>query len=156
MSGDMDLLKVIDIESVTFSHRLKGYSIDEVDEFLDRAADTLQHYAEMHKADQQRIRQLEDEISGNDELKASLQTAIDMAKKTSDGFLASTQKESEAILVQAKAKAETVLADAVEQKTRLLGEIEELRRSRDKFIADARAALVHYSSTLNSLEEKKG
>lgn len=155
MAGDLDLLKVVDIESVTFSHRLKGYSIDEVDEFLDRAADTVQHYAEMHKADQQRIRQLEDEISGNDELKNSLKNAIDMARKTSDGFLASTQKESEAMLVQAKAKAETLIADAVNEKARLLGEIEDLRRARDKFIADARAALVYYSSALSSLEEKK-
>ena len=156
MPIDSELLKVVDIESVTFSHKLRGYSIEEVDEFLDRVADTVQQYSEMHKADQQRIRQLEEEMTSNEALKSSLQNAIDMAKKTSDGFLASSHKESEAVLMQAKAKAEGILSDTVAQKTSLMAEIEELRRSRDSFIADAKANLLRYSMLLDSMQEKKG
>lgn len=109
MANDLDLLKVVDVEGVVFSRGLRGYAADEVDEFLDRVADTLQRYSELHATDQMRIRELETTIRENDELKVSLQNALTMAKKTSEDFLASSQKESEAVLAQAKARAEGIL-----------------------------------------------
>ena len=155
MANDLDLLKVVDVEGVVFSRGLRGYAADEVDEFLDRVADTLQRYSELHATDQMRIRELETTIRENDELKVSLQNALTMAKKTSEDFLASSQKESEAVLAQAKARAEGILADAVAQKTQLLGEIEELRCSKEHFVADAKAAVLRYNMLLDGLQEKK-
>ena len=162
MANDLDLLKVVDVEGVVFSRGLRGYAaadltiMEEGHEFLDRVADTLQRYSELHATDQMRIRELETTIRENDELKVSLQNALTMAKKTSEDFLASSQKESEAVLAQAKARAEGILADAVAQKTQLLGEIEELRRSKEHFVADAKAAVLRYNMLLDGLQEKKG
>jgi cell division initiation protein len=153
--NDMDLMKVVDIESVDFSRSVRGYDRDEVDDFLDRVADTLQRYAELHATDQMRIRELEGELQSNTELKSSLQNALDMAKKTSDDFLASSQKESEAVLAAAKAKAEAILADATSQKAQLLNEIDDLRRAKEHFVADAKAAVLRYNMLLDSLQEKK-
>ncbi len=155
MHGEGDMLKVVDIESVVFSRVLRGYDADEVDEFLDRVADTLQQYAEARAADQMKIRELENAIHENDELKASLQNALDMARRTSEDFLASSHKESEAVLAQAKAKAEAVLADAVAQKAQILGEIDELKRAREHFIADAKAVVLRYNMLLDGFGEKK-
>ena len=155
MSDEMDLMKVVDIESVDFSRSVRGYDRDEVDDFLDRVADTIQRYAELHSTDQMRIRQLETEIQGNAQLKESLQNALDMAKRTSDDFLASSHKESEAVLVAAKAKSEAILVDATTQKARLLSEIEELRRAKEHFVADARAAVLRYTMLLDGLLGKE-
>ena len=155
MVGEPDLLKVVDVESVVFSRGLRGYDADEVDEFLDHVADTIHHYAEMRAADQMKIRELENSIRENDELKASLQNALDMAKRTSEDFLASSHKESEAVLAQAKARAEAILADAVSQKAQLLSEIDELKRAREHFVADAKAAVLRYNMLLDGLQEKK-
>ncbi len=155
MSDEMDLMKVVDIESVDFSRSVRGYDRDEVDDFLDRVADTIQRYAELHSTDQMRIRQLETEIQGNAQLKESLQNALDMAKRTSDDFLASSHKESEAVLVAAKAKSEAILVDATTQKARLLSEIEELRRAKEHFVADARAAVLRYTMLLDGLQGKE-
>ncbi|MBP5211650.1 MAG: DivIVA domain-containing protein [Pyramidobacter sp.] len=156
MNGEQDLLKVVDIEGAVFSRVLRGYDPDEVDEFLDHVADTLQHHAEMRAADQMKIRELENSIRENDELKASLQNALTMAKRTSEDFLASSHKESEAVLAQAKARAEAILADAVSQKAQLLSEIEGLKRARDHFVADAKAAVLRYNMLLDGLAEKTG
>ena len=155
MSDEMDLMKVVDIESVDFSRSVRGYDRDEVDDFLDRVADTIQRYAELHSTDQMRIRQLETEIQGNAQLKESLQNALDMAKRTSDDFLASSHKESEAVLVAAKAKSEAILVDATTQKARLLSEIVELRRAKEHFVADARAAVLRYTMLLDGLQGKE-
>ena len=155
MVGEPDLLKVVDVESVVFSRGLRGYDADEVDEFLDHVADTIQHYAELRAADQMKIRELENSIRENDELKASLQNALDMAKRTSEDFLASSHMESEAVLAQAKARAEAILADAVSQKAQLLSEIDELKRAREHFVADAKAAVLRYNMLLDGLQEKK-
>ncbi len=155
MPDNFDLLKVVDVESVVFSRGLRGYNADEVDEFLDHVADTLQRYAEQHATDQMRIRDLEQESESNAELKESLQNALDMAKKTSEDFLQSTHKESEAVLAAAKAKSEAMLADAAVQKTQLLSELDELRRAKEHFIADAKAAVLRYTMLLDGLGEKK-
>ena len=154
MNGEQDLLKVVDIEGAVFSRVLRGYDPDEVDEFLDHVADTLQHYAEMRAADQMKIRELENSIRENDELKASLQNALTMAKRTSEDFLASSHKESEAVLAQAKARAEAILADAVSQKAQLLSEIDGLKRAREHFVADAKAVVLRYNMLLDGLAEK--
>lgn len=156
MQGEQSLLRVVDVESVVFSRGLRGYNPDEVDEFLDHVADTLQHYAELRAADQMKIRELERASQENDELKATLQNALDMAKRTSEDFLASSHKESEAVLAQAKAKAEAMLAEAVAQKAQLLGEIDDLKRAREHFVADAKAAVLRYNMLLDGLQEKDG
>ena len=154
MIGEQDLLKVVDVEGAVFSRVLRGYDPDEVDEFLDHVADTLQQLAEMRASDQMKIRELEQTIRENDELKVSLQNALDMAKRTSEDFLASSHKESEAVLAQAKARAEAILADAVSQKAQLLSEIESLKRAREHFVADAKAAVLRYNMLLDGLAEK--
>lgn len=155
MDEELDLMKVVDVESVVFSRGLRGYDPDEVDEFLDRLADTLQKYAELHATDQMRIRELERAVQNNEELKGSLQRAMDMAKKTSEDFMASAHKECEAVLSGAKAKSEALLAEAASQKAQLLNEIEDLRRAKEHFIADARASVLRYNMLLDSLQEKK-
>ncbi len=155
MPKDFDLLKVVDIQSVSFSREMRGYNRDEVDEFLDHVADTLQRYAEQHATDQMRIRELENETESNAELKESLQNALDMAKRTSEDFLVSTQKESEAVLTAAKAKAQAILADAAVQKSQLLSELDELRRAKERFIADAKATVLRYTMLLDGASEKK-
>ena len=108
----------------------------------------------MRASDQMKIRELEQTIRENDELKVSLQNALDMAKRTSEDFLASSHKESEAVLAQAKARAEAILADAVSQKAQLLSEIEGLKRAREHFVADAKAAVLRYNMLLDGLAEK--
>ncbi len=155
MPNDRDLLKVVDIQSVVFSRGLRGYNADEVDEFLDRVADSLQRYAEQHATDQMRIRELERESGNNVELKESLQKALEMAKKNSEDYLVSTQRESEAVLSAAKSKAEAILADAAVQKSQLISELDELRRAKDRFIADARATVLRYTMLLDGAAEKK-
>lgn len=156
MQSEQALLRVVDVESVVFSRGLRGYNPNEVDEFLDHVADTLQHYAEQHAADQMKIREMERTSQENDELKETLHNALDMAKRTSEDFLASSHKESEAVLAQAKAKAEAILAEAAAQKAQLLGEIDDLKRARDHFVADAKAAVLRYTMLLDGLKEKDG
>ena len=155
MISEQDLMKVVDIEGVVFSRVLRGYDPDEVDEFLDHVADTIQYYAECRAADQMKIRDLENTIRENDELKTSLQNTLDMAKRTSEDFLASSQKESEAVLAQARAKAEAIIADAVAQKAQLQSEIEEMKRVREHFVADAKAVVLRYNMLLDGLQEKR-
>ncbi len=155
MPNDRDLLKVVDIQSVDFSREMRGYNRDEVDEFLDHVADSLQRYAEQHAIDQMRIRELERESGNNVELKESLQRALEMAKKNSEDYLVSTQRESEAVLSAAKSKAEAILADAAVQKSQLISELDELRRAKERFIADAKAAVLRYTMLLDGAAEKK-
>ncbi|MDY3868922.1 MAG: DivIVA domain-containing protein [Pyramidobacter sp.] len=161
--NDGDLLRVVDVEGVVFSKGLRGYVPDEVDEFLDHVADTLQRYAEMHAADQMKIRELENALSEDLHLKESLQEALEMAKNSTDDLKASAQKECEALLAEARVRAESIIAeakgkaesaasDAIVKKEQILREIDELRRARDHFVADAKAVVLRYNMLLDNAQ----
>ena len=148
--NDNDLIRVVDVESVVFSKGLRGYVPDEVDEFLDHVADSMQRYAEMHAADQMKIRELENTLSEDLHLKESLQEALEMAKSSTEDLKACSQKECDAILAEARAKAENIVADALAKKEQLLRELDDLRRSRDHFVADAKAVILRYNMLLDN------
>ena len=148
--NDNDLMRVVDVESVVFSKGLRGYVPDEVDEFLDHVADSMQRYAEMHAADQMKIRELENTLSEDLHLKESLQEALEMAKCSTEDLKACSQKECDAILAEARAKAENIVADALAKKEQLLRELDDLRRSRDHFVADAKAVILRYNMLLDN------
>jgi cell division initiation protein len=148
--NDNDLMRVVDVESVVFSKGLRGYVPDEVDEFLDHVADSMQRYAEMHAADQMKIRELENTLSEDLHLKESLQEALEMAKSSTEDLKACSQKECDAILAEARAKAENIVADALAKKEQLLRELDDLRRSRDHFVADAKAVILRYNMLLDN------
>ena len=148
--NDNDLMRVVDVESVVFSKGLRGYVPDEVDEFLDHVADSMQRYAEMHAADQMKIRELENTLSEDLHLKESLQEALEMAKSSTEDLKACSQKECDAILAEARAKAENIVADALAKKEQLLRELDDLRRFRDHFVADAKAVILRYNMLLDN------
>ena len=152
--NDSELMKVVDVESVVFSRGIRGYVPDEVDEFLDHVADSMQRYAEMHASDQMKIRDLENSLSENLQLKESLQEAMQMAKNSTEDFKASAQKECEAILAEARVKAENIVADAIAKKEQVLRELDDLRRSRDHFVADAKAVILRYNMLLDNAQSK--
>ena len=73
-----------------------------------------------------------------------------MAKSSTEDLKACSQKECDAILAEARAKAENIVADALAKKEQLLRELDDLRRSRDHFVADAKAVILRYNMLLDN------
>ncbi len=140
------LVTVLDVEAVSFSRTLRGYNPDEVEEFLDRVADTLQYTAERSSALEQDIKRLEEKLKEYDNLRDSLQEALLMAQRSSEERVGSARKEADAIVAEARSKAEGIISDARSKKDDILRQCEDARKTRDMFMADFKALLAKFSS----------
>jgi len=77
-----DLLTVLDIERISFNKAMRGYNPQEVEEFLEKVAESLQVYAEKVKTLEVQLSRFDEQIQEYAELKQSLQEALVLAKKS--------------------------------------------------------------------------
>lgn len=124
-------LTPIDIQQKTFGPELRGYNMDEVDDFLDEVVATLKDYDQRVRDAQDRIRALEAEIAtrGEDE------TAISRA-------LVAAQKQADTMLSEAREAAETIRNEAHDESDRLRAERDAERQSLTQEIARMRATVA--------------
>jgi cell division initiation protein len=95
------------INEKQFHDAWRGYSQEEVDDFLDRVAETLDRVQRENVALQKRIRELDQAV-------ATSRDTEEMLKKT----LVSAQKASEEAIASAKAKAEQLISEAEQRVNR--------------------------------------
>lgn len=99
-----------DIHDKQFHDAWRGYDQEEVDEFLDRLAETLEALRHDNQALEARVRELEGAVSAN-------RSTEEMLKKT----LVSAQTAAEEAISKARAKAEQLIGEA-EERTRRANE----------------------------------
>lgn len=95
------LLTVEDIQRVQFSKSFGGYRTDEVDEFLDRCAETVDVLTSAHAADEQKMQVLAESIVDYREREDSIRTALLDARRMSDTILEEARQRAEQILAEA-------------------------------------------------------
>ncbi|MBC7077613.1 MAG: DivIVA domain-containing protein, partial [Synergistales bacterium] len=139
-----ELLKALDVINQTFKRALRGYNPVEVDEFLDRVADSLQAYAERCVELERELERLKEQIREYKGMRDSLQEALLMAQKSADERVKAAEKQAEAIVAEARAQAERLLKEAEDHSNVIKEEMSRLQRSKQDFIAEFRALITRY------------
>jgi cell division initiation protein len=116
-----------DVEQKAFTQALRGYQMDEVDDFLDEIVTTLRSYDQRLRDAQDKIRALEtDAVSrGGDE--TTISRAILVAQRSADALLADARLEADRIKLSAKAETESLSAERDTERNRLQTEIDGMR-----------------------------
>ncbi|HEX2051068.1 MAG TPA: DivIVA domain-containing protein [Actinomycetota bacterium] len=102
-----------DVNEKQFHDAWRGYNQEEVDDFLDRVAETLERLQRENAALQQRISELDQAVAGSRDTE-------EMLKKT----LVTAQHAAEEAVAKAKARAGELVAEAEERLRRVDEEIE--------------------------------
>ena len=144
-----ELLKALDVINQTFKRALRGYDPVEVDEFLDRVADSLQAYAERCVELERELERLKEQIREYKGMKDSLQEALLMAQKSADERVKAAEKQAEAIVAEARAQAERLLKEAEDHSNVIKEEMSRLQRSKQDFIAEFRALITRYQNLID-------
>lgn len=164
-----ELMRANEAATVAFSRSLRGYNPDEVDDFLDDVAESLQRYAELLLEKDQTIAQLKEKLSDYDDVRESLEEALRVTREESGRAVEQANLQSSSLMDDARRQAETLLADAQNQAAatlaaarenavKLVNQTEELRRRRDAFWVQSRQLVADYTEALARLapeEEKK-
>ena len=125
------MLTPLDIHNREFKKVLRGYDVDEVDEFLD---EVIRDFEGLYKENldlKDSIQKLEDNIKHYKELEKTLQNTLVLAQQTADEARQNAAKEAELTIWEAQKKAEKIINETqseVLERTRKLEEMKGLEK----------------------------
>lgn len=112
-------LTPIDVQQKTFGTALRGYDLDEVDDFLDDVVTSLKSYEERLVESQERIAALQAELEGKGDSESAISRALVTAQRSADALVAGAQSEAAQVKEAAQSEADEVLAGARAERERL-------------------------------------
>lgn len=137
-------LTPIDIQQKTFGPELRGYNMDEVDDFLDEVVSALKDHDQRVRDAQDRIRALEAELSTRGEDESAISRALVNAQKQVDAMLAEAGVEVERIRGEAQSEVDGLLADRDRERLAHTQEIARMRAT----VADLKRRVSDLSASV--------
>lgn len=111
-----------DIHNKEFSTKLRGYNIDEVNDFLDQIIKDYQIILEENKDLRSQLSESKDKLSYFNDLKDSLNQSILVAQEAADKVKNNSKKEAEITNREAQKKADDIVKTASDKSTQILEE----------------------------------
>jgi cell division initiation protein len=134
----------LDIRRKEFRRSVRGYLDEDVDVFLDGVADEFERVAKVNADLQEKVRQLEEQISGHAHMKEALEKTLVAAQLQAEETKANAQKESQAMLREAEAKAKAVADDFYAQTQAMQQTLMQLKLLEEDFRFKFKALLEGY------------
>ena len=145
------MLTPLDIENKKFSKQMmNGYSVDEVDEFLDEiTADYEKIYKEASEA-KNKIEDMQEDMAKYKNIENTLQNTLIMAQSAADDVKNLAKQQAEAIINEAQANAKQAVTELEQEIAIKQKELEDLQKQFDVYKAKMESLLI---SQLELLKE---
>ena len=129
----VELLTSLDVVNQSFKKSIRGYDAEEVDEFLDTIAETLQTYAQRTKELERELSAKEESLTEYENMKTVLHEALIMAQKSADDRIRNARDQATKIIADAEVKAKEICADAAVEADKLRGGVYQIKNIRDLY-----------------------
>ena len=126
-------LTPLDIQHKEFESKFKGYSKDEVDDFLDLIKKSYEQVLKENKDLEKQVKFAEEKIEHFQNLQDTLNKSIVVAQDAADRLKENARKEAEIILFEAEKSADRLLKEAAEKATQINHETDNVRRESRNF-----------------------
>lgn len=126
-------LTALDVHQKEFSHSMRGYREDEVDDFLDKAAAEIDRLSKENETYIARIREIEIKLQGLEADRGAINSALLMAQRTADDLLSDAEAARSSMISEAKEAAHKITRDAEANKRDLLHELKRLKTEEERF-----------------------
>lgn len=140
------VLTPIDVQQKTFATALRGYDLDEVDDFLDSVVVALKDYDQRLTDAQERITMLQAEVSDRGDAEGAIARALVAAQRSADGILADAREEADRIVSDANNEASELSGEREREQQVLREEISAIQAK----IIDVRGAVADLVATIPS------
>ncbi len=137
-------LTPIDVQQKTFGTALRGYDLDEVDDFLDEVVTSLKDYEQRLRDAQERIATLEIEVTDRGDAEGAIARALVAAQRSADSIVAEARSEADQIRAGAHSEVAEIVRAGDAEKAEASAEIERVRT----VVFDLRTRLAELSATL--------
>ena len=139
-------LTPIDVQQKTFGPELRGYNMDEVDDFLDEVVAALKDYDQRVRDAQDRIRALESDASNRGEDESAISRALVSAQKQADIMVAEAKADSERILSEAHDEADRLRSQRETERMTLVQDIARMRA----MVADLKRRVLELAGSIDT------
>lgn len=136
------MLTPLDIHNKEFKRSLRGYDVDEVDEFLD---EVIKDYEKTYKDNldyKDKIEKVQADIDRYKELEATLHNTLVLAQKTADEVKINADKEAQLIIKKAENEAEDIISRANQRITDIKANYQQHQNNVQQFKAQFKSFLL--------------
>lgn len=145
-------LTPIDVQQKTFGTALRGYDLDEVDDFLDEVVTSLKGYEQRLAEAQERISGLEAELAGKGDSESAISRALVAAQRSADMIVEEAKAEADRILADARKQSEVLAALREEERAKLDVEVAGMRSAVSELRDKMRVLAVSVDSDLDQMD----
>jgi cell division initiation protein len=138
----------LEIAQQQFRMRFRGFDVREVDNFLEKMADTFETIGNQNKQLQEEIRRHKRDIQGFREREESFKRAMLNSQKLLDQVKENAHKAAELITTEAEVHAQKLLNGAHNRLAQLHEDIAELKRQRMQIEVQIRSVLEAHTKLL--------
>ncbi len=149
------MLTPLDIENKRFSKTLKGYNVDEVDDFLDQL--TID-YEKLYKENAELKDQIEEskkDLEHYKNVEHTLQNTLVMAQTTAEDIKKNAQTRAEQIIRDAQSEAKRATEEITKEEFDIRKRTEELKRQFGVYKAKMEALLISQLELLQDKEDEE-
>lgn len=141
-----------DIRNYEFNSQMRGYSKDEVDDFMEQCAAALEGSRQEIQKLSVEIDSLKSQLSSLKTFEETIKNAAIDARRNADATVASAKEEAEAILRKARAEAEQALSSRTIQIQELEDQITKLGMSKKSYLGKLRSLIQSHLDLLNDID----
>ncbi len=142
-------LSPLDIHNKEFTRGFRGYSEDEVNEFLDQIIKDYEIILREKKELEDRVKTMSEQMTHYNNLEETLQKSIVVAQEAAEEVRRNSQKEAKLIVKEAEKNADRIINEALTKARKVTIEIDELKkqskvfRNRFKMLVEAQLDLLN-------------
>lgn len=146
------MLTPLDIENKRFSKTLKGYNVDEVDDFLDQLTIDYERLYKENAELKEKVEESKKDLEHYKSVEQTLQNTLIMAQTTADDIKTNAQSRAEQIIRDAQSEARRATEEITKEEFEIRKRTEELKRQLGVYKAKMEALLI---SQLELLQDNK-
>ncbi len=141
-------LTPLDIVNKEFKHGFRGYSEDDVNEFLDEIVRDFEALIRENDELKENTSGMTERLEQYRKLEATLQSTLVVAQQTAEEVKVAARKEAELIIREAESKAQQIVLQAEDKSKATIQEFERLKRESEQFRARVKSLLESQLSLL--------
>jgi divIVA family protein len=148
------MLTPLDIENKKFSKQImNGYSVDEVDEFLDQLTEDYEKLYKDSSEYKEKIEELEKDVVHYKTIEGTLQNTLVMAQSTAEEVKEIAKKQADQIIKEAEANARKQVDDLEHQIALKKKELEDVQKQFDVYKAKMESLLISQLELLKEINK---
>lgn len=146
-------ITAMEITNKEFKRTIRGYSPDEVDEFLDKIAEDYENLYKDNSTLKEKLSNIEDKIEHYNKMESTIQNTLLLAQNAAEQARENAKKESELIVKNANDTAQRIIDKAHHDVLQITDDFERMKQEFCKFRTKFRSFMESQLEMFDDMEK---